>query len=81
MGKTVGERAKSIQSHTDSLQSILTPIQSVKFMSWLKQNHEGIVYQNLHGSSSEHDSVSDILKKPDEDVTVEDVTELLAALT
>lgn len=77
-------RAKEVQEQTDIVHSILTPEQSLNYLRWVDTNQErlpGYVDKSLSLShSGASDAVQNILRKPDRELTVEDVTALLGEL-
>jgi hypothetical protein len=78
------DRAKEVQQQTDVIHSILTPEQSLNYLRWVDVNQDrlpGFVDKSVslsHSGASE--SVQNILRKPDRELTVEDVTALLGEL-
>ncbi|RHY65681.1 hypothetical protein DYB30_001265 [Aphanomyces astaci] len=83
------ERAHAVQTYADTMQSILTPDQTIRFQQWAMQHRAGhadvLKERGLQfAPSSAMDpsaKISTILHKQDRDLTVEDVTSLLATLS
>ncbi|ETV72424.1 hypothetical protein H257_12554 [Aphanomyces astaci] len=83
------ERAHAVQTYADTMQGILTPDQTIRFQQWAMQHRAGhadvLKERGLQfAPSSAMDpsaKISTILHKQDRDLTVEDVTSLLATLS
>jgi hypothetical protein len=78
------QRSEAVQRHTEMIHSILTPEQSLTYLRWVDANQDRLpnfidrsISMSTTGSS---EAVRSILKKNDRDLTVEDVTALLAEL-
>lgn len=73
-----------MQRHTEMIHSILTPEQSLTYLRWVDANQDrllGFIDRSMTMSNtSSSEAVRSILKKNDRDLTVEDVTALLAEL-
>lgn len=82
--KSLEQRAEAVQRHTEMIHSILTPEQSLTYMRWVDANQDrlpGFIDRSVSLSTTgSSDAVRAILKKNDRDLTVEDVTALLAEL-
>ncbi|TMW55889.1 hypothetical protein Poli38472_008537 [Pythium oligandrum] len=78
------ERAKEVQTQTDTIHSILTPEQSLTYLRWVDMNQDHLASfvdkSTTISSSGAVSSIQTILKKPDRELTVEDVTALLGEL-
>ncbi|KAF0692544.1 Aste57867_16356 [Aphanomyces stellatus] len=87
--QNMAERAAAVQSHADSIQAILTPEQTVRYQQWVIRNrtkYSGVLKEkSLQFANAPvvdpSAKISTILRKPDEALTVEDVTTLLASLS
>ncbi|RHY33618.1 hypothetical protein DYB32_001507 [Aphanomyces invadans] len=85
----MAERSEAVQSYSDSIQSILSPDQTIRYQQWAMTNrttHSDMLKENglQFAPSSGLDpsaKISTILHKEDRDLTVEDVTSLLATLS
>ncbi|KAF0692545.1 Aste57867_16357 [Aphanomyces stellatus] len=87
--QNMAERSAAVQSHADSIQSILTPEQTVRYQQWAIENRDtygaGLKSKSLQFANAPavdpSAKISTILRKPDQALTVEDVTSLLATLS
>ncbi|DBA04821.1 TPA: hypothetical protein N0F65_004458, partial [Lagenidium giganteum] len=83
--RSLEQRAEAVQQHTDTVHSILTPEQSLKFLQWMDMHQERLPSYVDRSSSlantGSSETVRAILKKNDRDLTVDDVTALLGELT
>ncbi|OQR97118.1 hypothetical protein ACHHYP_12692 [Achlya hypogyna] len=83
------ERSAAVQTHADAVQSILTPEQAIRYQMWVQQNKDTYRArlkeksgQFANAATVDPDAkISTILRKPDQDLTVEDVTVLLSTLS
>ncbi|KDO35013.1 hypothetical protein SPRG_01076 [Saprolegnia parasitica CBS 223.65] len=83
------ERSAAVQTHANAITSILTPEQSVRYQQWVQQNREtyraSLKEKSVHFANAPtvdpEGKISTILRKPDQDLTVEDVTVLLSTLS
>ncbi|KAG9409408.1 hypothetical protein AC1031_019669 [Aphanomyces cochlioides] len=87
--QNLAERSQAVQSYSDSIQSILTPAQAIRYHHWASQNRarfgatlteRGLSFPNA-SSVDPQAKISSILHKQDQELTVEDVTTLLATLS
>ncbi|KAF1333653.1 Tgacg-sequence-specific dna-binding protein tga-1b, partial [Globisporangium splendens] len=78
------QRSEAVQRHTEMIHSILTPEQSLTYLRWVDANQDRlpsfIDRSMTMSNTSSSEAVRTILKKNDRDLTVEDVTALLAEL-
>ncbi|CAK4109992.1 unnamed protein product [Aphanomyces euteiches] len=85
--KSLEEQGQAIQSQAHAVQSILTPEQLIRYEKWTSQHREKALDcdQNLStwqsvDSPPVDQTLLDLLNKPDDDLTADDVSALLDAL-
>jgi hypothetical protein len=86
------QRAGAVDEYTNTIRNILTPSQNIRFLGWMETNRQKLATagfdrglrtrmpQDNNGVKQEQDVVENILAKPDETVTIEEVTLLLSAM-
>ncbi|CAK4751469.1 unnamed protein product [Aphanomyces euteiches] len=87
--QNLAERSQAVLAHAETIQTILTPEQMVRYQHWVLHNRDKYrsilqekTLQFANASIVDPEAkISTILRKPDQDLTVEDVTALLATLS
>ncbi|KAF0692543.1 Aste57867_16355 [Aphanomyces stellatus] len=87
--KSLSEQSKAMQSHADTIQSILTPEQMIRYEQYVHQHRDSYsATMKAKGSPSLgsepplvlNANIGNILRKPDEDLSVDDISTLLDSL-